>query len=189
MFVQAATITFRILLFRAGPQDMPYSQELTRVLLPAAVVANFWIFSMALPLAMSAAMALAMIAGVALITNTLLKARRLGDRFNQTFNALLATGAVLTLLLLPPFAQVAPTLVKATQNPQMLEHPENLELPQGAVMLMNLLNFWNLGVTAHIFRHAMNVSFGFGVLFALLAAFTALFIVMISGSMIGAILA
>lgn len=189
MFAQTASITLKILFFRAGPEDLPYSEALTRVLLPAAVLANYLMFAMALPAGMAAAMAVAMLAGVALVTHGLLKARQLASRFNQTFNGLLATGTVLTLLLLPPFTQVAPILVKAAQNPQLLEHPENLGMPQGAVMLMNLLNLWNLAVSAHIYRSAMNVNYGVGILLALLAAFAALIVVVLSGSLAGAVFA
>lgn len=188
MYAQTATTTLKILMFRAGPQDLPFSVDLTRTLMPLAVVANFWMFSMALPMAMAVAMSIAMVGGMAMVTNSLLKARKMTPRFNQTFNALLATGTVLTLLQLPPFSQVAPILVKATLNPKMLENPEALNLPQGAVMLMNLLTFWSLGVTAHIYRSAINVNFGIGILVAVLVAFAVWFLMMVSGSLVGAML-
>lgn len=187
MFAHVASVTLKIMTFRAGPAELPYSLDLTRALLPAAVVANFWVFAKALPLAMSVVMAIGMVAAIALATNGLLKARKMDNRFNQTFNALLLTGTLLNLLMLAPFSAVAPMLVKAAQNPQLLEHPEDLNLPQGAVMLMNLLNFWNFAVTAHIFRKAMEVNFGIGLLLALLVAFAALMFIMISGTMAGAI--
>lgn len=189
MFTQTASVTFKLLLFRAGPEDLPYSRELTRLLLPLAALANFCIFSQVLPRAMAGAMAVAMVIGMALSTQTLLGLRKLPQRFNQTFNALLATGALLTLALTLPFAQVAPVLMQAAQNPQLLQHPEQLTLPQAPVLLMNLLNFWNLAVSAHILRGAMNVNFGIGILLALVAAFAALIIAVFIGSLTGSLFA
>lgn len=189
MFQQALQTTFRILAFRAGPEDMPYSADLTRVLLPAAVVANFWVFSMALPLAMAVAMAFAMVGGMALATHGLLRARGLQARYQQTFSALLAVNALLTLLLIPPFSQVAPAILEAAKNPELLQDPEQLKLPQGAVLLMNLLNFWNFGVNAHILRNAMNVNLLVGILLTLVMMFIALFAVLFGGSLAASLLA
>lgn len=188
MYSQAAAVILKILLFRAGPQDLPYSTELTRLLLPLAVAANYCVFALVLPVPMAVVMALMMIGGMALATRSLLRARQMPERYNQTFNALLATGAVLTFALLPPFSAVAPKLLTALQDPKVLENPEALDMPQGAVLLMNALNFWNLAVTSSIFRHAMNVNLLLGVLIALLVAFITLFAVMFGGTLVGTLL-
>lgn len=187
MFAQVFAVTLRILGFRAGPQDFPYDPRLTAPLALLAGLANFLVFVQVLPMASSAAMAAAMVGGTALVTRSVLRARGLLERYNQTFNALLATAAVLTLLLLPLFSQVAPMLREIAVKPELLEQPDALQLPQGIVFAMNLLNFWNFAVTAYIFRHAANVQLWVGVLIALIIAFVVLFFVAFAGSIAGAL--
>ncbi|MBI3170980.1 MAG: hypothetical protein HYZ32_00110 [Hydrocarboniphaga effusa] len=187
MFAQVIAVTFRILGFRAGPQDFPYDPKLTWPLAATAAAANFLIFVQVLPIASSVALAAAMVGGTALVTHSVLRARALLSRFNQTLNALLATTALLTLMLLPLFAQVAPALREIAAQPELLENPDALKLPQGAVFLMNLLNFWNFAVTAHILRHAANVQLWIGIVIALIIAFVALFLVAFAGTFAGAL--
>lgn len=182
MFSQALMVSLRILAFRAGPQDFPYSPQLTQVIAPLAVAANYLVFSQVLPVAMSLAMALTAVAGIALVTRGLLRARQVEARFNQTFNALLATTTLLTLLLIPAFAQLAPKLQELAQNPALMNNPEALQLPQGAAFLMNLLNVWNFAVSTSIFRQAANARLGLGLLFAVCAALSVAFLVIVSGS-------
>jgi hypothetical protein len=133
MFVQVINTTLRILFFRAGPQDFPYANGLTQVLVALAVAANALVFSRILPLAMSVAMAGAMVGAMALVTHSVLKARQMGNRFQQTFNALLATTAVLTLVLLPPFSQIAPQILQLAKNPELLTDPDAVKIPATAV--------------------------------------------------------
>ncbi len=185
MYAQTFAVTLRILGFRAGPQDFPFDPRLTAPLMLLAGLANFLVFVQVLPVASSAAMAAAMIAATALVTRSVLRARDLLSRYNQTFNALLATAAALTFMLLPLFAQVAPSLREVAANPELLEQADALKLPQGVVFLMNLLNFWNFGVTAHIFRHAANVQLWVGVVIALIIAFVVLFFVAFAGTLAG----
>ncbi|MEQ1439502.1 hypothetical protein AAG565_09065 [Fontimonas sp. SYSU GA230001] len=185
MFAQVFAVTLRILGFRAGPQDFPYDPGLTRPLVLLAIVANFLIFVQVLPGPSSAAMAAAMVGGMALVVRSVLRTRGLLSRYNQTFNALLTTTALLTLMLLPLFMQVAPDLRELAAKPELLERPDALKLPQGVVFLMNLLNFWNFAVTAHILRHAANVQLWVGVLIALIIAFVALFLVAFAGTFAG----
>ena len=72
-------------------------------------------------------------------------------------------------------------------QPELLENPDALKLPQGVVFLMNLLNFWNFAVTAHILRHAANVQLWVGVVIALIIAFVVLFFVAFAGTFVGAL--
>lgn len=185
MFVQAINVTLRILIFRAGPQDFPFGSGLTQVCVLLAAAANALVFSQVLPVPMSLAMSIAMVAAIALVTQSVLKARKLENRFQQTFNALLATTSVLTLSLLPPFAQIAPQILEVTKNPELLNNPEALHISGAAVFFMNLANFWNFAVTAHIFRHAANVNLWAGFLIAFIAAGIVLFLGVLGGSIGG----
>jgi hypothetical protein len=185
MLSQALNATFRILLFRAGPQDFPFAQGLMPLCIALAAGANALMLAQVLPVPMAIAMALAMVAAMALVTRSVLRARNLLNRYQQTFNALLATTAVLTLALLPAFVQMAPAVMQIAKNPQLLETPDAVKVPAFGVFWMNLLNIWNFAVTAHIFRHAAGVQMWVGLFIAFVAAGIALFLGVLGGSIGG----
>jgi hypothetical protein len=183
MFASFASATVRILFFRAGPQDLPFEPRLTPPLAAIAAVVNGLMFAQVLPLPTAILMAMAIVAGFGVVTRALLRARQLDSRFHQTFAAVLATNAVLTLVLLPFFMQMAPMLRTLADNPALLEHPEQVKLPEGIAFVMNVLNLWSFAVTASIYRHAANVSFALGMLLALVIAIVLLFFVAFTGSL------
>jgi len=174
MLQQAALVALRILLFRAGPQDFPHAPQLVAPLPALAAGAYFALYAILLPAGISLVLALASVGALALVTHSVLSARRLANRFQQTFHALLATGAVLTLLSFLPMTALAPTLRQFAANPELLQQPGAVEAPALASLLVNVLNLWNLAVYAHIFRHAAEVRLGGGVLIALFVVFSVL---------------
>ncbi|MGH8456790.1 MAG: hypothetical protein ACRETW_06260 [Stenotrophobium sp.] len=182
MFAQTLNATVRILFLRAGPQDFPYAAGLTPVLTGLAIAANALVFSRVLPPAMALGVAAAMVAGMALVTRAILRLRNFANRFQQTFNALLATSAVLTLALLPGFTQLAPQILEIAKHPELIDKPGAVQISGIAVFFMNLINFWNFVVTAHIFRHAAGVNLWIGMLIAFIAAGVMLFIGLMGGS-------
>jgi hypothetical protein len=186
MYAQALLVTLRMLVFRNGPQDFPYAAGLTPVLAALAVAVNSLVFSRVLPPPMAVGMAVALVVAIAFVTRVVLRLRKLENRFQQTFNALLATSAVLTLALLPPIAQVAPQILELARHPELLNKPDAVPLAAGPVFMMNLLNFWNFAVTGHIFRHAANVSLWVGLLLAFIAGGIMLFVGVVGGTLAGA---
>lgn len=188
MFQSYLNATLRLLAFRAGPQDFPYAPALTPWVLALGALPVLTVYSLALPLGMAVTMALATIAGLTLVTRTLLRMRGLEPRYAQTLHALILANALLTLLMLPAFAAVAPKIVELARNPELLQDPQAAQLPAGPVFLMNLLNIWTFAVTAYIFRHAANLHIAWGVLLALLTAFAVILLVAVFGSFAGALL-
>lgn len=188
MFAQALAASLRILVFRAGPQDFPYAPALTPWIVGTAFAANLCVFVQAMPAALAAVMSASMVAGVAIATRGVLHARHLDNRYNQTLNALLLCTALLTLALAPPFASIAPQLHELATNPELMKNPERAQFPQGAVMMMNLLNFWNLAVTVFIYRQAANFGVAVSVLVTLVIAFSVMFFVVLMGSLVGGLL-
>ena len=187
MFLQALNAALRILAFRAGPQDFPYSPQLSQAIVPLAVTANYLVFMQVLPAVMSLAMAAGAVGGLALIMRGLLRARGLEARLNQSLNAMLLCSALLTALLALPFAEVAPLIHKVAQNPELLNDPEALRASPGATFAMNLLNIWNFAVSVFILRQATNAGLGLGLLFAILTALAVAFLVVVCGSFAGAL--
>ncbi|NKF22892.1 hypothetical protein [Solimonas marina] len=188
MFASLVSATVRILFFRAGPQDFPYEPRLTLPIAVAAAGVNALMFVQVLPVATSLLLAAALVAGFAMTTRALLRARNLDARFHQTYAALLATNAVLTLALLPFFAQIAPTLRELASNPQLLEHPDKFKLPQSTAFIMNMLNFWSIGVMAWIFRNAANLSILLGLLLTFVVGIVLLFFLAFISSFAGLLL-
>ena len=176
---QAAAVTVRILLFRAGPQDFPHAPQFVAALPLAAIAAYFVLFAVVLPAVPSLVLGALSIAALALVTHSLLSARRVVNRFQQTYHALLATGVVLTLASIPPMAALAPALKQIAANPDLLQQPGAVEAPALASLLLNVLNIWNFAVYAHIFRHAAETRLMTGVLIALFVVLSVLLLSML----------
>lgn len=174
MLASIVNATLRILTFRAGPQDFPYDPKLTAPLVLLAALATGLQAMPLLPFAGAVAAAIATVAALAMATRFVLRMRQLDARFHQTFAALLATNAVLTLLIVPFASQLAPALHEISANPALIEHPEQMKatLPLGVTFLMLLLSFWSLLVNASIFRYAINVSYFAGLMIAFGVALT-----------------
>lgn len=186
MLSSVLSATFNLLFFRSGPQDFPYDIGLTRVLVPTAALANYAVLALALNPIVAAAISLAVVMGTALGVHLVLKARQMEARFTQTYHSMLAVSTVLTLGLLPSFAQIAPELQKIASNPEIAD-PASIDIPGWAALSMNALNIWNFVVNAHILRHASGVGIGAGLLLALLVAFGVLMFVMFFAMLIGAL--
>lgn len=163
---QAMAIALRILLFRAGPQDFPYSVAATRAIVP--LTALIWIlqYRLTLPMGQAIVQALASLAVLAAFSYLLLQKRKLLNRLRQTLDSLYLTDAVLTLVLLPPLSLIAPQMIRIADNPELARSDPLPALPALAVMAISL---WNFLVSAHIYRNALDTHFGVGALTSLLA--------------------
>jgi hypothetical protein len=189
MLTSVATVTLRILFFRAGPQDLPYAPTLSRLLIPFALMVNFALASLTLPPGMAVVSACMAVLGLSVATRSLLRLRNMENRYTQTFQALLLTSTLIALAFIAPMSQLMPEILKIAQNPQLIEqNPESLDLPGGAVMMFDLLLIWNFAVSAHIYRHAADLKRVVGVLVSLLVSISLLMFVGFSTSVIGALL-
>ena len=163
---QALATVLRILLFRAGPQDFPYSVATTRAIVPLTVLVWSLQYRLTLPIAQAIVQALASLAVLAAFSYVLLQKRGLLNRLRQTLDSLYLSDALLTLLLLPPLSLIAPQMIRIADNPELARSEPLPALPALAVMTVSL---WNFLVSAHIYRHALNTHFGVGALTSLLA--------------------
>ena len=170
MPVAAFLTTLRILIFRAGPEDVPYSPQLVRVLLPLSSLVTWLLFVLVLPPVAAALLAVGNVLGVVIATELILRSRNLAGRVVQTLSALLATGIAFNALLLWPASVLAPHLVKLAKHPDLLNQGYAANLPQTAVFGVDALNLWAFVVTAFIYRRATGVRALGGVGFALLAS-------------------
>ena len=147
---------WRIALLRAGPQDLPagsVSPTLALLAYIGIVVASRAAEGTAvdaIDLSVSLLLPLALAAG-------LLWQQGRWARFNQTIGALFGTGALISLINVPLW------LSSATPVPAPL------------VLLALIGLFWSLAVDGHIWRHALERSFGVGVIIAVLILIIQLF--------------
>lgn len=188
MPVATLMTTFKILLFRAGPQDMPFDPALTRLLLPLATISNWLLFALLLSPLHAALMAVASVLGLVIATEMILRSRGLADRVSQTLSALLAASALLNLLMLIPASQLAPHLAELAKHPELLKQPAKLNLPQGAVLGVDAINIWAFAVSAYIYRQAANARVLGGIGFALLATVLVLVLVFFIATLASALL-
>lgn len=142
-----------ICLLRAGPQHLPASRFLLLLMLLLHVVLGVAFALFSLPLA--ASLLAAMLGTVLLygVVQGLLLVHRKPQRVMQTATALAGSEVFLGLLALPPtfwFYAVASDSARAVPS-----------------LLSLMIIVWSVVVTVHILRHALEVSQGIALLFAL----------------------
>ncbi len=163
MFASLAQTLTRIMLLRAGPQDLPAAPgvlQLAIVLYMLSAIGKLLLINPAL-----AAFAQALLSVVVLwaYLRVILNARKIPERFNQTFSALLLTSAVIGVFMLGPLSALTPMLLQIAEGGDM----QTVEVPAMAAYAWLGLSLWGLTLAGHIFRHALNTSLGVGVLVAL----------------------
>ena len=195
MFNHAFLISLRLLIFRAGPQDFPFDtgKTLSRACIAFAIVAYALFWLVVSPPGAALAIAVVTVIAMALVTRGTLALRKVPERFQQTFNALLAINGLLTLAMIPPFAKVAPPLIELFS--QLQAHPELADQPDkwpqlsgGASAVLNVLGFWQIAVTSRIYAHASNGNVFGGVLLALLAMLAISLLLLFLSPVIGLLL-
>ena len=185
MLQQAAIVALRILLFRAGPQDFPHAPQLVATLPALTACAYFAFWAIVLPPGAAVVIALAGVGALALVTHSLLGARRVPNRFQQTYHALLATTGILTLALILPAVALAPAMKEIMANPELLKQPEKLQVSTVASYTVNVVEVWAFAVYAHIFRHATDARMMVGVVIALFAVASVTVLVMVAAALVG----
>jgi len=194
MLPQAFWTSLRILVFRSGPEDFPYEtgKRLSAACIAFGVLANaalaavmgqmavsLKVLSQAPPLWADVVLGVVSVGAMGLFTRVVLRARQLESRFQQTFNALLATSSILSLLLVFPILQLLPFLPvvqelrkKMLANPDLINDPAATSgVPAWTLLfwLMTLaLPIWQFAVTAFVYRRAANTRTGGGIFIALL---------------------
>lgn len=142
---------WKICLFRQGPQDLPVSSVLMLASMLVYTVASVLVGLLNLSPIAALFSGVLDVALVAAMTQLLLWIKALGARFQQTFTALMGTGAILGFLALP----LLYIQLQIGEQPALL--PSLLTL---ALMI------WNLAIVGHILRHAIGAPFFVGVLLA-----------------------
>ena len=145
---------YQIAIFQKGPQDVPASQWLLRLLIPVYMGINFLVLKLSSDLVSALLQVLVEVVLVLVFARGLLAFVGKPERYRQTACALLGTDALLSLFALPAIA----SLIGQGSAP--------------AFVVVVSLMLWHWVVTGHILRHALSqpLIFALGVAFLYILA-------------------
>ncbi|WP_305910056.1 hypothetical protein Q9L42_002235 [Methylomarinum sp. Ch1-1] len=145
---------YEIVIFRKGPQDIPASQWLLRLLIPVYMAINFLILKLSADASSALQQVLVEVVLIIVFSWGLLSLFGKPERFRQTACALLGTDALLSLFALPAIA----SLVGQGSAP--------------AFVVVVILMLWHWVVTGHILKYALSqpLIFALGVSFLYILA-------------------
>lgn len=155
---------FQICLFKAGPADVPASHWFLKLVCLIYFVVGVLVSHVDHPWTASLAASFSDTLLLLAVCWLLLYLRRLHGRFLQTATAMAGTGTIMGLLGLPIFwlyRQVEPYG----------------QLTSLVLLLVLVLMFWSLFITAHIFRHALEIRPGMAAI--LTVAYTILSLIVV----------
>lgn len=156
MFARLIAVVIDLCRFRAGPQDLPHSPPLAIAILLAQIVLAW--YRAKLSGAEPEMMPAVLVSGVFTLVSValVLSLRGLQGRYWQTLLAVVSTGLLFSLLLLPVVLLVGPLDPQAATT-------RTLMLSWLALSIM----VWQVLVLGHIWRNALNLLFPVGVLVAI----------------------
>lgn len=141
---------FQIAIFQKGPQDVPASSLVLKLLLIPYVVVNYLILSMNGMFGTALLQIAADFLMMLMFCWPLLYFAGKSSRFQQTFVALIGTDIIVSLFALPAIATLS------------------IQPNEMAYLGMLALLLWHWLISGHIFRHALDRSLFFGLGLALL---------------------
>lgn len=163
-------------LFRAGPQDLPYApRALVVLLIIGALLEAFFDLRQGSSIKVVIAANLGTLAALGALL-WLLRWRHKPERFVQTALALLATGLLFEVLVLPLLLYVGhPT------NPAQVTSRQFM-----AAMVLFVILIWQAGISVNILRNAMQIPVAGGVLALLFIGFVDVFATVMLAAALGA---
>lgn len=146
---------FAICCFRNGPQDLPVSREFLVLCLLAYGLSGFLLTMVTQPIQIALLSGLIDTTLLVVISYIFLRLWRFPERVLQTSIALSGTGILFNVGAIPVFF--------------LLGYIGN-DTPLALLLFLFVMSLvvWNIGVMAHIMRHALSSSFAMGVLVALI---------------------
>lgn len=146
---------------RAGPQSMPYSKGLLATLLLLTLLVNVLQLTSSLALDAAINQTGVMILSTVMFTYLILSIRNVANRFVQTLISLLAVSLLINLIMVP-MVIMAPFIFHQDVAESIRFIGTFLYL-----VILFFINLWLVLISAHIYHHALNISFFSGVLVTL----------------------
>lgn len=141
---QILKLFFDICLLKKGPEDFPASNWLFRAALFGCVVVDFLILVLSSDVFMAVLQAFVEIVFILGLTWIILTVANKRERFQQTAGALLATDALISFIAFPAMALLL------TNGPGII------------FFVVLVLMIWHWIISGHIFSHALDQPFPFG---------------------------
>ena len=161
MFFSVIATSWRICLFRAGPQDYPASNQAVAHAVMLALAVHVVQFQLSLPVFAAIVQAIVAVLVMWSFTTAVLTMRKKPERVPQTVSALLVTNAIFSLLLVPFLIPMLPAMEQATQNPDA-----QIDVPAISLIGTLGLSLWSLAVSIWIYRNALESRSGLAILAA-----------------------
>lgn len=155
---------FLISVFRATPQELPGPTVVLWISVAAAFVTGMAGLLFAYDFAEALRRSLLALIIPAILVFLLLRFRNLQHRFNQTFSAMCGSATVIYVLAFPLM-------------PYFFNADAETDSGKWLIMLVLVIDIWALMITAHIFRHAMDVGLATGVSFSIMLMLVTLFVI------------
>ena len=140
---------FDICLLRAGPQDLPSSLFLLRMVVVLSVIVGVFLNLKTEGLSQSLMISLFNIVWLTAFLYFSLQLRGKLERFRQSLIAMLGTNVILGLLIMPFMYHLVAAEAAGESAPV-------------AFQFFLLLLIWDITVFAHIIRHSLDIRLGYG---------------------------
>lgn len=180
MINRIISVTFGLLMLRAGPQDMPGGRQTQSLVMLFYLVLGLTL-SMILDFSFSESLLRVAwhMAMLWLFVWAILSATRKSARIQQSYTSLLACDAVLEVLMFPASTVVVPAqreLQKMIEVHGMEAAVAMFQPPAAAVMFVLALLCWYFVIIVHVFKHALEVTYGQATIAAMLFPITYFFL-------------
>lgn len=159
MFASLAQTLSRLMLFRAGPQDLPGGQGVMQLAVVAYLLSTAARLTLINPVFSAFAQALLSLGVLWVYLRIILNWRKVPERIPQTLTALLFKDIVIGIMMLGPLSVLTPVLLAIADGGDL----QNLQVPAFAAYAWLGLSLWGLTLAGHIFRNALDCSLGMGI--------------------------
>lgn len=162
MTFQLLATTWRICIFRAGPQDLPAQSQAVANAVLIALAVNLAQFQLSLPLLAAVVQSIVAVMVLWSFTAGVMTLRKTPERAPQTASALLLTNALLSVALIPFLMPMLPAMEQLATNPEA-----DVQIPALAMFGTLAISGWGLAVSVRVFREALESGFAMALLCAL----------------------
>lgn len=162
MLLPVIITSWRICIFRAGPQDLPAVPQSVAHAIMLALIVQAVQFQLSLPLLPAIAQSIVAVVVIWAFTAGVLTMRSQPERVPQTASALLATNAIFSLLLVPFLIPMLPAMEQLARDPEA-----DVNVPALSLVGTLGLSAWSIAVSVWIFRNALDSRNALAILCAL----------------------
>lgn len=159
MFASLAQTLSRLMLLRAGPQDLPGGSAVLQLAIAAYLLSTAARLALINPVFSAFAQALLSLGVLWVYLRIVLNWKKTPERIPQTLAALLLKDVIIGVMMLGPLSALTPILLQIAEGGDL----QTLQVPALAAYAWLGLSLWGLALAGHIFRSALDCSMGMGI--------------------------